>query len=167
MKRSSKDDNDLGGSVVSQRARPIRSALQILIRDRIKSRAEKESLAKFMGQSLSAIDAMLYYGEGGLDSWISAFIYCYGLEPDAISRIVQSYRADSRRLQPLGVGERAWLEVEQGLSDEAKLYWASMIRASKGIESELGRTKRGKSSQPVLIASERSNARSRKRKTSN
>ena len=126
----------------SLRAKPVRALLQTLVRAQVKTRAEKEKLAEFLGQAVSSVDAMIYYGEGGLDSWISALIYCYDLQPDAFSNFVHSYRDQLKKMKPIKESDRLWSEID--LSEDEKVYWANLISASATIQKDLRRHKRRK-----------------------
>jgi hypothetical protein len=129
-------------SVTAERALPIRELLQSLIRDRVKTREEKEKLAAFLDQAVSSIDAMMYYGEGGLDSWISALMHCYDLKPEVIQNFFTSYRLALRKTKRIDESDRLWLSLEDELDANAKYYWASLIRASLSLEKELAQRRR-------------------------
>ncbi len=128
-------------SAVAKRARPIRELLQSLVRDRVKTRIEKQKLAEFLGQSVGSLDAMLYRGEGGLDSWISALIYCYELSPEVIKDFVLNYRANVRRSSSMRESDRRWFDLDSEMSEDEKFYWVSLMAVSVKLQRELVKRK--------------------------
>lgn len=129
-------------TVTAKRARPIRAALQSLIRERVKTREETQRLADFLGQSVASVQSMLYQGEGGMDSWISALIFCYQLEPEKITKFLAEYKDALRRPHPARDSDKLWFGLDQFMTEDEKYYWASLIKASVRIQRDLSKRKK-------------------------
>ncbi len=116
--------------VAAERAKPVRTLFQALLKDHIKTQDEKQALAEFLGQSIPAVESMLYQGSGGLDSWISAFIFCYQLDVAKIEAFLQSYRTIFRKTKNSRLSDRLWFALDEFLSEDEKASWAALIRSS-------------------------------------
>jgi hypothetical protein len=124
-------------TMVSKRARPIRELLQTLVRDRIKTKLDKQKLADFLEQSVGSIDAMLYKGEGGLDSWISALMFCYDMNPSNIKDFILNHQATVRRNKAVRESDKRWFDLDSLMTEDEKFYWVSLITTSIRLQKEL------------------------------
>lgn len=80
-------------------AAPIREFLRQTVKKKIRTKADREALAKFLGQAPSSVSNLLK-GEGGLDTWVAALVFCYDLKPEALLEMLENYQALVRRQKP-------------------------------------------------------------------
>lgn len=64
-------------------AAPVREFLKEVIRKRVASPEDRASLAKFLGQAPTSVSNLLK-GEGGLDTWVAALVFCYGIDASVL-----------------------------------------------------------------------------------
>ncbi len=128
--------------VTMDRAKPIRQQFQALLKEHIKSKADKKALAEFLGQSLASIDLMLYRGGGGLDSWISAFIFCFGIDADTVKSFLKDFKLVFKGRKAT-LSNDLWDELDKIMSEEEKVNWISLVKASAELNLHLN-TKKSK-----------------------
>jgi plasmid maintenance system antidote protein VapI len=58
-------------SKTAEIAAPIRDFLKEAIKQKIRTKADQEALAKYLGQAPTSVTNLLK-GEGGLDTWVAA-----------------------------------------------------------------------------------------------
>lgn len=126
----------------AKKAEIVRSLLQTLLRAKVKTKAAKQSLATAVGVSTSAIDQMLYYGEGGLDVWTNALMHVYDVDVDMLTSFLAENQRILRKLHPTSEADKAWFALSEYFTENELLVEASLIRARVDIEVDLGlRTK--------------------------
>lgn len=62
-------------------AAPYRELLKNLIREKIRTEEDKRELAKFLNRSVSFVNQLVYYGEGGMDAWLGALTFSHHMDP--------------------------------------------------------------------------------------
>lgn len=80
-------------------AAPVREYLRQAIRQKIRTKSDREALAKFLGQAPTSVSNLLK-GEGGLDTWVAALVFCYELKPEAMLSMIQNFQAIIRKQKP-------------------------------------------------------------------
>lgn len=113
--------------VVNKFATPIRTLLQTLIRQKIKTGPDREKLASFLGLRTASLSNMLYKGEGGLNQWIAALVYCYELKIDDITYFFENYSSFEKKLGQLKPAQRDWIVLGNRLNDRDKAFISSVI----------------------------------------
>lgn len=83
----------------TQIAAPIREFLRQTVKQKIRTKADREALAEFLGQAPSSVSNLLK-GEGGLDTWVAALVFCYGLKPESLLELLGNFQALARRQKP-------------------------------------------------------------------
>jgi len=116
----------------------IRKKFQLLLRKHIKTRQDREKLAKAIGITEGGVHGMLYHATGGLNSWIKAFAYCYKLNEDSVDML----EGILRRENPLSVNDKLYFDISNKVKENKLYYYLSLINASIQIEEDL--TKSGK-----------------------
>lgn len=115
---------------LAERAAPIRALLQKLIHRKLKSKADREALAEFIGQEVSSVNNMIYSGEGGLDSWIGALAYCYKIEPKSAEKLFSELELFFRKTHPLSKADQLYFELAEQLSEDQLAFLLGLIKAS-------------------------------------
>ena len=108
-----------------------------MLKRQVGTKKEKVELAEFLGLTTSAVDGMLYYGKGGLDAWISAFIFCYDLDLETIQTFFTNYESVTRKMKPTKKSDQIWYELDEKLSEEEKYYWVNILKASEEVQEYL------------------------------
>lgn len=115
---------------LNERAKPIREVLRKLVHKKVKTREEREALAKVIGQSVSSVNNMIYTGEGGLDPWIGALSFCYNLDPKNVEHTLEDYERYLRKANPVSRNDRLYFELTELLSEDDLHMLLSLIKAS-------------------------------------
>jgi len=132
-KKAPKDD-------LFKRAEPIRKLLQELLKDRVRTEADKEGLAAYLGKSKATVNKMLYEGSIGLDVWVNALIHTYSLDVEALRQFIKGLPAVLEKQLPATDADRLWGEVTSILSQKEKIYYGNLLKCSV----EANRTLEGK-----------------------
>lgn len=77
----------------------MREFLRSAIKRKIRTNKDREALAEFLGQAPTSVSNLLK-GEGGLDTWVAALVYCYGLKAETMLEIIENYAALMRKYKP-------------------------------------------------------------------
>jgi hypothetical protein len=115
---------------LADRAAPVRAMLQKLIHRKVKTKAEREALAKFLGQAVSSVNGMIYEGLGGLDSWIGALIFCYKIEPKMVEKFFDEMDHFLRKSRPSSKADKLYLELSESLPEDDIVFLLGLIGAS-------------------------------------
>jgi plasmid maintenance system antidote protein VapI len=126
----------------SEIAAPVREYLRQIIRSKLSTPADKQALAKFLGQKPTSVSNLLQ-GEGGLDTWLAALVYCFGLESDALIEHIQNYQALLRKHHPRE-SDRLAAQIDLPESKRKVLFSALLTALAVGDEKR-----------PLLSAAER------------
>ena len=116
-------------------AAPIRELFRSLVRNKIQSEADKRELAKYLNRSVSFVNQLIYYGEGGMDAWIGALAFTFKIDTSKCAALIRDYALFLRKLSPLSEADKTWFSLDKTLSEEDKLYWLGVIQAAIEIES--------------------------------
>jgi hypothetical protein len=116
-------------------AAELRSTLQNLLREKVRTLKEREELAAAIKRSRSHVESMLYEGKGGLDSWVKAFAYCFELSAAAIKKI----KIENLAKTELDEADRIWFQLRDTLkaNHSDRYYYARIAYAAYEIKQEL------------------------------
>ena len=131
---ANKDNASLDQVAVS-----IRKLLQDLLREHVKTAADRHNLAEQIGCSTGHVQSMLYEGKGGLDTWAKAFAYFY--EFDAAT--LKNLKYELKRRRPLEGADKSWAQIQTELnaSEEDRYFLARCAYEACRIKQELDRLK--------------------------
>lgn len=79
-------------------AAPYREILKTMVRERIKTEADKRELAAYLDRSVSFVNQLIYYGEGGMDAWIGTLTFTHGLKVSAFTALLKDNGALLRKV---------------------------------------------------------------------
>jgi hypothetical protein len=82
---------------MERKAAPVREALRQLIKKQLKTLKDRQDLANYMGASIHYVNSMLYRGEGGLDAWINAALFCTGIDTKRLIAILEDTLSHPRK----------------------------------------------------------------------
>ncbi len=125
---------------LDQIADGLRSILQSTLREFIRSREDRETLAKVLGRTPGHIKQMIYKGEGGLDSWVKAFAFCYKFDRASLDGL----KHDLRKRRPLAESDTVWFKIRDQLgADEPDLVYLARCaheayRIKRDLEDSIG-----------------------------
>jgi len=135
---------------LDQIADGLRGILQTTLREFVRDKEDRETLAKVLGRTPGHIKQMIYKGEGGLDSWVKAFAHCYKLD---LGRL-DSIRHTLRKKVPLAESDAVWFNIRNQLgATEADLVYLARCaheayRIKRDLEKSMGsRRKKFRSSE--------------------
>ncbi len=114
-------------------AAPLRDFLRSTLRKKIRTAKDKEKLAKFLGQAPVSVNNLLK-GEGGLDTWTAALIYCYDFDIDTLIDFVRNYQAMLRKYRPQ---ESDKIAAEIALPEKKRRAIFSALLTALAIEEDL------------------------------
>lgn len=125
---------------LDQIADGLRSILQSTLRELVRSKEEREKLATVLGRTPGHIKQMIYKGEGGLDSWVKAFAYCYKMDLGNLDAM----RFNLRKKIPLSESDAVWFKIRDQLgADESDLvYLARCAHEAYRIKRDLEQSTR-------------------------
>lgn len=120
---------------LDQIAEGLRGILQSSLRELVRSKDDREQLAKVLGRTPGHIKQMIYKGEGGLDSWVKAFAYCFKMDLGNL----ESLRFNLRKKIPLTESDSVWFKIKDHLgADESDLvYLARCAHEAYRIKRDL------------------------------
>jgi len=87
----------------------------------------KKELLNGLEISPSALEAMLYRGSGGMDSWVGLFGALTDLSPEQFDLALTEMREVLKKKRKLSKGDSAWIKRGEALSEDKKLFWDSLI----------------------------------------
>lgn len=119
--------------VVTKLAAPIRNLLQSLVRQKIKTAADREKLASFLGLKSTSVSNMLYKGEGGLNQWIAALVYCYDIKIDDITYFFENYSSLEKKVGQMTAAQRDWIALGNRLNDQDKAFIANVVTMARKL----------------------------------
>ena len=121
-------------------AEPVRKFLQEILKDRIKTKSERETIAKKLGKSVGAVNSLLYEGKGGFDLMIAAFLTIHNLKEASLKSFFLDFKEflQSRTGHPHSPS-REFNALE--ISDEEKMHWISVIRVLSDLNYSLKQRK--------------------------
>lgn len=114
-----------------RRAQPVRELLQKLLREKLKTAKSKQELASYLGLSTSAVEAMIYHGQGGLDAWIGALMHCYQIEEDTLPTVLALFLSSFSKSLTQDASDQAWCALQSELTAQEKLFWVSLIEMAR------------------------------------
>ncbi len=135
---------------LDQIADGLRSVLQSTLREFIRSREDRETLAKVLGRTPGHIKQMIYKGEGGLDSWVKAFAFCYKFDRASLDGL----KHDLRKRRPIAESDTVWFKIRDQLgADEPDLVYLARCaheayRIKRDLEDSIG-IKRSRRRTPI------------------
>lgn len=77
----------------------MREFLRQAIKQKIRTNKDRAALATFLGQAPTSVSNLLK-GEGGLDTWVAALVYCYGIKAETMLEMIENYTALMRKYKP-------------------------------------------------------------------
>lgn len=120
---------------LDQIADGLRGILQSTLKEFVRGKDDRESLAKVLGRTPGHIKQMIYKGEGGLDSWVKAFAHCYKID---LGRL-DSIRHTLRKKVPLAESDAVWFKIRDqlGATEEDLVYLARCAHEAYRIKRDL------------------------------
>lgn len=106
-----------------------RKFLKELLNARIRTKKDREELARKMGVSIHYINSMLYRQEGGIDAWASALSITYDLKAKDIGNLFLLLKSSIQKAVPLSKADEVWQKLDDILDENEKFYWISLLRA--------------------------------------
>lgn len=119
----------VSNEMMAKRAAPVRDALRKIVKERLKTVEDHKKLAEFMGTSLHYVHSMLYRGEGGLDAWINALMFCFDLDSKTFLERLGK-RLPQKSVASLTPADSLWYDLDKLLKPKQKLWWARILRAA-------------------------------------
>ena len=112
-----------------------RETFQSLLKAHVQDKKDIDRLAKVLGKTPSLVKKMLYKVEGGLDVWIKAFAYLYGLNEKSLSGLQDELRVRA----PVAKSDQVWFSIKNqlGASEDEARYLAEIAKESFRIKREL------------------------------
>ena len=112
-----------------------RETFQSLLKAHVQDKKDIDRLAKVLGKTPSLVKKMLYKGESGLDVWIKAFAYLYGLNEKSLSGLQDELRVRA----PVAKSDQVWFSIKNqlGASEDEARYLAEIAKESFRIKREL------------------------------
>jgi hypothetical protein len=105
-----------------------RRFLSELLRARIKTKNDRESLARAMNVSIHQVATMLYRAEGGFDAWASALSIAYGLKVKDVNGLFVLLKQAFKQTAPLSKSDEVWTKLDELVDENEKYYWVTMLQ---------------------------------------
>ncbi len=104
----------------------FRQVLQELVRGKLEGVGRE---AVYLGTSIqkSALDAMVYRGEGGLDAWVELCLFLFGIEQEGLPRFVEQFRQFFLSNVQMSHGEKLWTQTGVRLSEDKRHFWSGIV----------------------------------------
>lgn len=120
---------------IDQIADSLREVFQNLLRDFVKTKENREQLAKVLGKTPGHIKQMVYTGVGGMDSWAKAFAYYYKFDASTLKNL----RNELKKKKPILESDRIWFSLrdEFGATEDELIYLASCAEAAIRIKRDI------------------------------
>ena len=115
-------------------AEPFRAALQLILRTKIKTKSEREYIAKTLNVALQTINNALYEGKGGFDLLVSMLVVSYKMEdvpPEKLAGDVKTYLRKNRAASPT---DQMKNELDRWMTQEEQFHWFQVGKAMKQLE---------------------------------
>lgn len=119
----------VSNDIMTKRATPVREALRDFVKERLTTADDRTKLAEYMGTSIHYVNSMLYRGEGGLDAWISALLFCLDAKPEDLIGLFQR-KAIAKIERAPNEAEKIWQSLDKLLRPREKLWWARILNAA-------------------------------------
>jgi hypothetical protein len=113
----------------------VRRFLQSLAKAQLDAEGARESVFKKTNITKSSLEAMLYRGEGGLDSWVELLAHLYHISPQQIVALLAESKNTLKKSQKLTEGQILFSELSDQLSEDKRHFWASVIHTAEGIKA--------------------------------
>lgn len=126
----------------SEIAAPVREFLRQMIKAQMRTPADRIALAKFLGQQVTSVSNLLQ-GEGGLDTWVAALVYCLDLDSETLIEHIRNYQVLIRKHRPR---ESDRLAAQIDLPEAKRKILFSALLTALALEDDR---------RPVLTAAER------------
>ena len=84
--------------------------------------------------SASALEGMLYRGNGGMDSWVELFSALTDMSPEQFDLALTEIQEILRKKRKITPGEAAWIKRGDSLSEDKKLFWNDLIGMMEDLE---------------------------------
>ena len=122
---------------LAQRATSVRGFLQSILKNKINCKKSRLELAEFLGLSHSAVEKMIYKGEGSLDAFVSSIIFAYQIDDQHFEQFLEKAFLTIKKSGPISLPDKIWYDLDSLMSQDQKLYWASLIKAAHELEQKL------------------------------
>lgn len=86
-------------SKTAEIAEPVREFLRRAIKRKIRTNQDRARLGEFLGQAPSSVSNLLK-GEGGLDTWAAALVFCYQIDAEAMVELIENYSVLIKKHKP-------------------------------------------------------------------
>ncbi|MFW7379516.1 MAG: hypothetical protein ACOH5I_11955 [Oligoflexus sp.] len=106
-----------------QIAEPARRAAQALLRECLKTQAERKRVAETLGKSLRTINSLIYEGKGGFDLMIAGLIVAYRLDENSLELFVESFNQFLRSEYTVSNLDKRWQALDKLMSEKEKERW--------------------------------------------
>lgn len=94
----------------------------------------KKELLKKIEISPSALEAMLYRGSGGMDTWVTLFVALSDTDAESFDLALTELQDILKRKHKLTKGDAAWIKRGESLSDDKKLFWSDLISFMEEVD---------------------------------
>ncbi len=94
----------------------------------------KKELLKRVDISASALEGMLYRGNGGMDSWVALLGHLSDLNPKQLDLALTEFQDLLRKKRKITPGESAWIKRGDTLSEDKKLFWTDLIGVMEDLD---------------------------------
>lgn len=109
------------------------SMISAKFKDSSMAEAKKE-LLKNLDVSASALEAMLYRGSGGMDTWVQLFGALTEMNPEQLDLALTEIQDTLKKKRKLTKGDAAWIKRGESLSEDKKLFWTDLIAVMEDLE---------------------------------
>lgn len=109
------------------------SMISAKFKDSTMAEAKKE-LLKGLDISPSALEAMLYRGSGGMDTWVDLYGALTEMNPEQLDLALTEIQDTLKKKRKLTKGDAAWIKRGESLSEDKKLFWTDLIATMEDLE---------------------------------
>ena len=95
----------------------------------------RKDLAKFLDQSVSQSEKIVYYGMGSFDALVSATLFALKIKPKELSQLVTDILIGLKKHLSVDESDRIWYGLE--ISKNKRIYYASLIEQAEKLADEL------------------------------
>ncbi len=110
-----------------QIAEPVRKALTLMLRQKLKKSAERVRVAKTTGMSTATLDALIYSERGSFDVLVAAVLATYRLDHRKFSQFFEVLKVFLAKNYRVTKGEREFYAAAELLSEQELHDWGKSI----------------------------------------
>lgn len=131
MPKSKKHPDD----ELEKMASALRGVFQDVLKSFVRTKADREDLARILNRSIGHVNKMLYAGEGGLDVWAKAFAHFYKLDLEAL----RALRHELKLKHATSPADKVWLAIKNDFDPppDQLAYIANVAYEACRIKAEI------------------------------